>query len=145
MTPVTYPLPCMTYYNDDPKVRSTCLGLLNDNMFMKNFSFIPIVITIGIFAATLSSALASLVSAPKVFQALCKDEIFPSLNYFAATSGKEEQPVRAFVLAFFIALVFCVAGDLNTIAPIISNFFLASYSAFKKFGPAPNLADFEDF
>ena len=112
---------------------------------MKNFSFIPIVITIGIFAATLSSALASLVSAPKVFQALCKDEIFPSLNYFAATSGKEEQPVRAFVLAFFIALVFCVAGDLNTIAPIISNFFLASYSAFKKFGPAPNLADFDDF
>jgi len=125
--PVNYPLKCMTYYNDDPKVRSDCLGLLNDNMFMKNFSFIPIVITIGIFAATLSSALASLVSAPKVFQALCKDEIFGGLNYFAVTSGKEEQPVRAFVLAFFIALFFCVFGDLNTIAPIISNFFLASY------------------
>ena len=40
------------------------------------------IVTGGIFAATLSSALASLVGAPKTFQALCKDNIFPGMHYF---------------------------------------------------------------
>ena len=40
------------------------------------------IVTGGIFAATLSSALASLVGAPKTFQALCKDNIFPGIHYF---------------------------------------------------------------
>lgn len=40
------------------------------------------IVTGGIFAATLSSALASLVGAPKTFQALCKDNIFPGIQYF---------------------------------------------------------------
>ena len=40
------------------------------------------IVTGGIFAATLSSALASLVGAPKTFQALCKDKIFPGIDLF---------------------------------------------------------------
>lgn len=40
------------------------------------------IVTGGIFAATLSSALASLVGAPKTFQALCKDHLFPGISYF---------------------------------------------------------------
>ena len=42
----------------------------------------------GAFAAAISSALASLVSAPKVFQALCKDKIFPYIHVFAKGYGK---------------------------------------------------------
>ena len=33
----------------------------------------------GCFAATLSSAIASLVGAPRVFQAVAKDKLFPGL------------------------------------------------------------------
>ena len=40
------------------------------------------IVTGGIFAATLSSALASLVGAPKTFQELCKDNLFPGISYF---------------------------------------------------------------
>ncbi|VDM73645.1 unnamed protein product [Strongylus vulgaris] len=85
-------------------------------------------ITAGIFAATLSSALASLVSAPKVFQAVCKDRLFPKIGYFAKAFGKNEEPRRAYVLTFIIAMCIIGIGDLNAIAPIISNFFLASYA-----------------
>lgn len=81
----------------------------------------------GIFAATLSSALASLVSAPKVFQSLCKDKLFPYVEYFAEGYGKNNEPRRGYVLAFIIAIACCLIGDLNAIAPIISNFFLAAY------------------
>ncbi|CAM6031305.1 unnamed protein product, partial [Sphagnum compactum] len=81
----------------------------------------------GIFAATLSSALASLVSAPKVFQALCKDKLFPLIEYFGKGFGKNNEPRRGYILAFSIAIACCIIGDLNAIAPIISNFFLAAY------------------
>ena len=85
-------------------------------------------ITAGIFAATLSSALASLVSAPKVFQAVCKDKLYPKIGYFAKGFGMNEEPRRAYFLAFVICLAMVGIGDLNAIAPIISNFFLASYA-----------------
>ena len=85
------------------------------------------IIYAGIFAATLSSALASLVSAPKVFQALCKDKLFPYIDYFGKGFGKNNEPRRGYILAFGIAIGCCIIGDLNAIAPIISNFFLAAY------------------
>ena len=81
----------------------------------------------GIFAATLSSALASLVSAPKVFQSLCNDKLFPYIEYFGKGHGKNNEPRRGYLLAFGIAIACCLIGDLNLIAPIISNFFLAAY------------------
>uniref|UniRef100_A0AAZ3R7X6 Solute carrier family 12 member 1 n=1 Tax=Oncorhynchus tshawytscha TaxID=74940 RepID=A0AAZ3R7X6_ONCTS len=85
-------------------------------------------ITAGTFSATLSSALASLVSAPKVFQALCKDNIYTALKFFAKGHGKNNEPIRGYVLTFIIAVAFIIIADLNVIAPIISNFFLASYA-----------------
>ncbi|XP_055384360.1 bumetanide-sensitive sodium-(potassium)-chloride cotransporter isoform X2 [Condylostylus longicornis] len=85
------------------------------------------IIYAGCFAATLSSALASLVSAPKVFQALCKDELYPKIIWFAKGYGKNNEPVRGYILTFFIAIAFILIGELNAIAPLISNFFLAAY------------------
>ncbi|KAM8893684.1 solute carrier family 12 member 1 isoform 2-T2 [Spinachia spinachia] len=103
-------------------------GLINNNQVMTMVSgFGPLIIA-GTFSATLSSALASLVSAPKVFQALCKDNIYKILHYFAKGYGKNNEPIRGYVLTFIISVGFILVGDLNIIAPIISNFFLASYA-----------------
>uniref|UniRef100_A0A3Q2YCQ5 Solute carrier family 12 member 3 n=1 Tax=Hippocampus comes TaxID=109280 RepID=A0A3Q2YCQ5_HIPCM len=82
-------------------------GLMNDFQAMSLASAFGPLITAGIFSATLSSALASLVSAPKVFQ--------------PANRGHAPAP---FVAHFF----FFLSAELNIIAPIISNFFLASYA-----------------
>ncbi|TKR87167.1 hypothetical protein L596_011614 [Steinernema carpocapsae] len=107
----------------------TCpYGLMNYFQVMESASLWGPLITAGIFAATLSSALASLVSAPKVFQAVCKDRLFPYINIFAKQYGKDEEPRRAYLLGFVLAMVMILIGDLNAIAPIISNFFLASYA-----------------
>lgn len=69
----------------------------------------------GCFAATLSSALASLVSAPKVFQALCNDKLYPYLEFFGKGYGKNNEPVRGYVLTFIIALAFILIGMMATI------------------------------
>uniref|UniRef100_A0A6Q2WWU3 Solute carrier family 12 member 2 n=1 Tax=Esox lucius TaxID=8010 RepID=A0A6Q2WWU3_ESOLU len=100
----------------------------NGKYVMSTVSGFGPIITAGIFSATLSSALASLVSAPKVFQALCKDNIYPGLEMFAKGYGKNNEPLRGYILTFCIALAFILIAELNVIAPIISNFFLASYA-----------------
>uniref|UniRef100_A0A8C6LVQ6 Solute carrier family 12 member 1 n=1 Tax=Nothobranchius furzeri TaxID=105023 RepID=A0A8C6LVQ6_NOTFU len=61
-------------------------------------------------------------------QALCKDNIYKALHFFAKGHGKNNEPIRGYVLTFIISVAFILIGNLNTIAPIISNFFLASYA-----------------
>ncbi|XP_068149884.1 bumetanide-sensitive sodium-(potassium)-chloride cotransporter isoform X2 [Drosophila tropicalis] len=102
-------------------------GLQNSFQVIELVSGFGPLIYAGCFAATLSSALASLVSAPKVFQALCKDELYPKIVWFAKGFGKNNEPVRGYVLTFIIATAFILIGELNLIAPLISNFFLAAY------------------
>ncbi|XP_048473106.1 solute carrier family 12 member 1 isoform X4 [Rhincodon typus] len=103
-------------------------GLMNNFQVMSMVSGFGPLITAGIFSATLSSALASLVSAPKIFQALCKDNIYKGLYFFGKGYGKNNEPIRSYILTFFIAVAFILIAELNTIAPVISNFFLASYA-----------------
>ncbi|XP_014254054.1 bumetanide-sensitive sodium-(potassium)-chloride cotransporter isoform X1 [Cimex lectularius] len=103
-------------------------GLQNSFQVMELVSAFGPIIYAGCFAATLSSALASLVSAPKVFQALCKDKLYPYVGAFGKGYGKSGEPVRGYILTFFIALAFILVGELNAIAPLISNFFLAAYA-----------------
>lgn len=103
-------------------------GLHNSFTVMELVSAFGPLIYAGCFAATLSSALASLVSAPKVFQALCNDRLYPYITWFGKGFGKNNEPVRGYVLTFFIAVSFILIGELNAIAPLISNFFLAAYA-----------------
>uniref|UniRef100_A0A4W6EQJ0 Solute carrier family 12 member 3 n=1 Tax=Lates calcarifer TaxID=8187 RepID=A0A4W6EQJ0_LATCA len=108
---------------------STCTyGISNFYQSMGMVSAFAPLITAGIFGATLSSALACLVSAPKVFQCLCKDKLYPLIGFFGKGYGKNDEPLRAYLLTYIIAACFILIAELNTIAPIISNFFLCSYS-----------------
>ena len=85
----------------------------------------PLVI-IGIFASTLSSALAGLIGAPRILKAVCEDKLFQPLLYFAKGREKDNEPVRGYFLAVAVAFVGIGIGDLNAIAPLITNFFLAT-------------------
>uniref|UniRef100_UPI00398E5B08 solute carrier family 12 member 3 n=1 Tax=Pristiophorus japonicus TaxID=55135 RepID=UPI00398E5B08 len=107
----------------------TCkYGLINNYQTMSLVSGFAPLITAGIFGATLSSALACLVSAPKVFQCLCKDNLYPGIGFFGKGYGKNNEPIYSYLLTYTIAIGFILIADLNMIAPIISNFFLCSYA-----------------
>ncbi|XP_061086274.1 solute carrier family 12 member 3-like [Conger conger] len=107
----------------------TCsFGLANNFQVLSMVSGFGPLITAGIFAASLSSALAFLVSAPKVFQCLCRDKIYPYIGFFAKGYGKNDEPLRAYILTYLIAVAFILIAQLNAIAPLISNFFLCSYA-----------------
>jgi hypothetical protein len=82
----------------------------------------------GVLSATLSSALASLLGAPRILQALSRDGVFASLRSFAHGHGAAGNPRRAVLLTGAIALVSIAAGNLNSIAALVSMFFLISYA-----------------
>ncbi|NWS62965.1 S12A3 protein, partial [Chunga burmeisteri] len=103
-------------------------GLSNYYQSMSMVSGFGPLITAGIFGATLSSALACLVSAPKVFQCLCRDQLYPLIGFFGKGYGRNSEPVRGYMLTYVIAVGFILIAELNAIAPIISNFFLCSYA-----------------
>ena len=81
----------------------------------------------GVIAATLSSAMASFLGAPRILQSLAADRIFPFLFFFAKGSGPTANPRRAVVLSAGIAFLAIALGNLNLIAPVVSMFFLISY------------------
>ncbi len=101
--------------------------LINSNMVMGEIAVWPVLITAGVFAATLSSALGSMMGAPRILQALARDHVFASLRFFGTGSGDANEPRRAIVLTFLIAQVCILLADLNTIAPLITMFFMITY------------------
>ncbi|SHJ82729.1 transporter, cation-chloride cotransporter (CCC) family [Malonomonas rubra DSM 5091] len=101
--------------------------LINDYQAMNRVAFVSLLITAGVFAATLSSAMASFLGAPRILQSLASDKIFPILNLFAKGAGESNNPQRAVLLAGLIAIGTVAMGDLNLIAGIVAMFFLISY------------------
>ena len=63
-----------------------------------------------------------------ISQAVCKDKLFPYIGWFGKGFGSNGEPYRAYGLALFIAAAFVCIAELNAIAPIITNFFLISYT-----------------
>lgn len=102
-------------------------SLVNDYDSLKRIAVSPWLIDAGVLSATLSSALASFLGAPRILQALAKDRLFSVLTFFATGDGPSENPRRGVVLTGGIALVTIAIGDLNTIAALVSMFFLVSY------------------
>jgi amino acid transporter len=101
--------------------------LQDDQMIVRGLAKFGWLITAGVFAATLSSALGSMMGAPRILQALAKDTIFPKLRLFAAGSGVNSEPRRAVILTFAISTICILAADLNSIAPLITMAFMITY------------------
>ena len=103
--------------------------LQQNMMIVSDLALWKPLIIVGIFAATLSSALGSMMGAPRILQALARDGIFKPLNIFAHVSGKNREPRRAAIASFILAQAGVMIGDLNAIAPIITMFFMITYGA----------------
>ncbi|XP_013170052.1 PREDICTED: bumetanide-sensitive sodium-(potassium)-chloride cotransporter-like isoform X1 [Papilio xuthus] len=109
--------------------KPNCLyGLHNNYSIMQLMSLSSSFIYAGCWAATLSTALTNLLSVPRLIQALGVDRIYPGLIFFAKPYGKHGEPYRGYVLTFLVSLLFLLIANLNTIAPLITNFYLASYA-----------------
>jgi amino acid transporter len=88
----------------------------------------------GVFAATLSSAIGSFLGAPRVLQAVARDQVIPHMRLFARGSAGRDEPRRALWLTLGIALFIILwaggdsgGGAFNVLASVVTMFFLYTY------------------
>ncbi len=79
----------------------------------------------GLLGAIFSSAVGSMLGAPRTLQAMARDRILP--RFLAPEHGTWFDLVPAYILSLVIALAAVTTGGLNEVAPLISMFFLAVY------------------
>ena len=101
--------------------------LMGEYGSMKRVAVVEYLIIAGVIAATLSSAMASFLGAPRILQSLSGDRIFPFLLPFAKGHGATDNPRRGVLLSTAIAFATIGLGKLDIIAPVVSMFFLISY------------------
>jgi amino acid transporter len=85
----------------------------------------PLLVTIGVMGATLSSAIGSLMAAPRTLQALGIDGAVSRI--FAAGVGKTKEPIPAMVFSMGLAVGAIILGSLNQVAEVLTMFFLTTY------------------
>ncbi len=106
--------------------------LVNDQLIMQRIAIWGPIIPIGLAAASLSSALGSIIVAPRTLQAIGFDNIFPQskINAWVAKGKKaDNEPVNGSLITIIIAFFFIVIGDIDFVAQIISMFFIVTYGA----------------
>ncbi len=79
----------------------------------------------GVWGATLSSAVGSLLTAPRTLQALAVDRLAPSV--LGRGSGPHNEPRWGMLATFVLAEGGILLGNLNVIANLLTMFFLATY------------------
>ena len=98
----------------------------NYNLFIDKALYGPIVLA-GLLGATLSSALGSFIGAPRIMLALAEKGILPKSKELAKTSKKGE-PINAMLITAVVVFIGISLRDLNTIAPILTMFFMITYA-----------------
>ena len=98
----------------------------NYNLFIDKALWSPIVLA-GLLGATLSSALGSFIGAPRIMLALAEKGILPKSKELSKTSKKGE-PVNSMLITAIIVFIGISLRDLNTIAPILTMFFMITYA-----------------
>ena len=106
-------------------LNATTADMVDDKRIVWQISKFGFLITAGVWAATLSSALASILTAPRTLQALAQDGHVPAL--FGRAFGKSGEPVAGLLLTFALAETGVILGDLDAIAPVLTMFFLVTY------------------
>lgn len=106
--------------------------LLTDQLVMSKIALWGPIIPIGLAAATISSALGSVMVAPRTLNAIAIDRIipFPKFNRLVGrVNTKTGEPVNASMITCAIAFFFVLLGDVNVVAEIISMFFMVTYGS----------------
>ncbi len=106
--------------------------LADDQFVMSKIAIWGPIIPIGLGAATISSALGSILVAPRTMQALAIDRIFPFPvwnRFIGRGRGASNEPVAATWVTSIVMIVFIAMGNVDFVAQIISMFFMITYGA----------------
>ena len=101
-------------------------------LVMSDVALWPPLIPIGLAAASISSAIGSILVAPRTLQALARDRIVPSesaTRVLSAGVGELGEPRNATIVTAVLAFVVAMFGNVDFVARMISMFFMVTYGS----------------
>ncbi len=104
---------------------ATPVTLAGDSLIWFKVAAVPVLIFPGLWGAILSSAIGSILGAPRTLGALALDRIIPAA--VARPIGRGGGMTVAHLVSTAIALAAVGLGDLNAVAPVLTMFFLTTY------------------
>jgi hypothetical protein len=100
--------------------------LVDDPMVWSRIAVLgPWLVLPGLWSAIFSSAVGSILAAPRTLQALASDGIAP--RFLRRESGDSRELLPGMIVALSIALAAVFLGNLNAVAAVVSMFFLTVY------------------
>ena len=107
-------------------VSADAASLNNDPLIWTRIAlFGPWLILPGLWGAIFSSAVGSMLGAPRTLQALAKDRLAP--HWLAGSSKPGAEPKLGMIVTLLLSLAAVFLGDLNTVATVATMFFLSVY------------------
>ena len=109
-------------------MRADATTLIAEPLIMQRIALWGPAILLGVWGATLSSAIGSILGAPRVLQALARDGVLPKwMRFLGKGSGPEDEPRIGTAVTLVVVVATVCIGELNLIAPVLSMFFLTTY------------------
>jgi amino acid transporter len=106
--------------------------LAGDQLIMGKIALWGPIIPIGLACATISSALGSVLVAPRTLQAIANDRVVrwnSITDFLSRGTGDSNEPRNATLITGIIAVTFVAAGNVDFVARIISMFFMVTYGS----------------
>ncbi|XP_006801241.1 solute carrier family 12 member 9 [Neolamprologus brichardi] len=112
-------------------VACTCDRLLlqRDYSFLRDINVWHPFVLIGVYSSTLSAAMSNLIGASRVLYAMAKDDLFGKALWLAKKTSRSGNPWVSVLISWFLVQLVLFSGKLNTIASIVTIFFLLVYAA----------------
>ncbi|KAI3378683.1 hypothetical protein SNEBB_005609 [Seison nebaliae] len=101
--------------------------LVNNYLFLQSIIFWSPLLFLGIICVTFSAGLSSMIGGSRILEALAADEIFGVITKPLKYKTKSGNPLIAVLLAWFLTVLTLLVGSMNTIAPMVTIFYLLSY------------------
>jgi len=94
-------------------------------LIIEHLSKYGFLVILGIWGATLSSALGGMLGAPRILQTVAADKVLP--KFLAKGYGPTNQPRAATLIVFAFAACMTLFADINQLIPILTMACLISY------------------
>ncbi|XP_035241544.1 solute carrier family 12 member 9 isoform X2 [Anguilla anguilla] len=103
--------------------------LQRDYSFLRDINVWHPLVTIGVYSSTLSAAMSNLIGASRILYALARDDLFGKALSPAKRTSRSGNPWTSVLISWFLVQLVLFSGKLNTIASIVTIFFLLVYAA----------------
>ncbi|XP_014018730.2 solute carrier family 12 member 9 [Salmo salar] len=103
--------------------------LQRDYSFLRDINVWNPLVTVGVYSSTMSAAMSNLIGASRILYALARDDLFGTVLSLAKKTSHNGNPWVSVLLSWFLVQLVLFTGKLNTIASIVTIFFLLVYAA----------------